>query len=214
MMLAVPPATVIFGLLVLGSVWAVFGLYHLGICILAPALVARHRYATAVGLSGGRTHAGFRAGLWLGAALAAAQFAALRAGADLFFADARVVESLSAWGVGPDQAGPLLLVMLLLNGPAEELYWRGFVHGRLATMPRRRAIAQAAGAYASYHGATAGALFGSTALAVLVTVAVWGAGCLWGWLRERYGNVWPALLAHGGATAGYMLVYWDRYVRG
>ena len=200
-------------MLVLRNVWATFLLYHLGICVVIPLLVAGRGYAGVVGLSGGRTRDGVRAGLILGASMAAAQVAALLWGADIFFADERVVESLNAWGAGPEQAGPLLLIMLVLNGPAEELYWRGFVHGRLGGLARRPAVALAALAYASYHGVTIGALFGSLPLAILFTTLVWGAGCLWGWLRERYGNVWPALLSHGGATVGYMFVYWDRFVR-
>ena len=214
LMLIMPPLVVVTTLLVLHNVWATFLLYHLGICLVAPLVVARRGYAGAVGLTGGRTRDGVRAGLVLGAVLAAGQVAALLCGADVFFADERVVESLNAWGAGPAQAGPLLLVMLVLNGPAEELYWRGWVHGRLGAMARRPAVALAALAYASYHGVTIGALFGSLPLAALFTTLVWGAGCLWGWLRERYGNVWPALLSHGGATLGYMFVYWDRFVKG
>jgi len=212
-MLLGPPAVVVVTLLVVHNVWATFLLYHLGICIAAPMVVARGGYAGAVGLTGGRTRDGVRMGLILGAAMAAAQVAALLWGADLFFADERVIESLDAWGAGPSQAGPLLLIMLVLNGPAEELYWRGFVHGRLGGMARRPAVALAALAYASYHGVTIGALFGSLPLAILLTTVVWVAGYAWGWLRERYGNVWPALLSHGGATLGYMFVYWDRFVR-
>ena len=50
-------------------------------------------------------------------------------------------------------------------------------------------------------------------VAALFLAVVCGAGCFGGWLRERYGNVWPAMLCHGGATLGYMFIYWDRYVR-
>ncbi len=216
LLLVVPPAIVVVTLLVLHNIWATFLIYHLGICVLGPLLVTgdRRRYAAAVGLSGGRTRAGIRTGLLLGAAMAGAQVAALTWGTDVFFADERVIGSLSAWGAGPEQAGPLLLIMLMLNGPAEELYWRGYVHHRLGDMRRYRAAALAALAYAGYHGVTLYALFGSLPVAVLILAVVFGAGCFWGWLRERYDNVWPALLSHGGATLGYMVVYWDRFVSG
>jgi len=216
LMLVVPPATVVATLLVLRSVWATFLIYHLGLCILLPAAVLGPRaYARGVGLVGSRVREGVRTGLVLGAVLAAGQIAVLAWGADLFFADERVAASLVAWGAGPERAGPLLAIMLVLNGPAEELYWRGWVHGRLSGSPdRRRTIALTALAYASYHGATLGALFGSWLVALLILAAVWGAGCLWGWLRERCGNVWPALLSHAGATLGYMFVYWDRFAAG
>jgi len=216
LLLCVPPMVVVITLLVLHNVWATFLIYHLGICVFGPLLATgdRHRYAAAVGLSGGRSRAGIRTGLLLGAAMASVQIIALTWGADVFFADERVIDSLASWGAGPEQAGPLLLIMLGLNGPAEELYWRGYVHHRLSVLHNRRhTIAIAAVAYASYHGVTIYALFGSLSVAALFLTVVWGAGCVWGGLRERYGNTWPALLSHGGATLGYMFVYWDRYVR-
>jgi uncharacterized protein len=216
LLLYVPPAVVVVTLLVLHNVWATFLIYHLGICVLGPLIATgdRRRYAAAVGLSGGRTRAGIRTGLLLGAAMAGAQIVALTLGADIFFADERVIGSLSSWGAGPAQAGPLLLIMLMLNGPAEELYWRGYIHHRLGDMRRQRGVALAALAYASYHGVTLYALFGSLPMAILILAVVFGTGCFWGWLRERYGNVWPALLSHGGATLGYMVVYWDRFGSG
>ncbi len=222
LLLIVPPAVVVVTLLGLHSVWATFLTYHLGICVLGPLLAvvvfgrrSWHEYTEEVGLSGGRRRDGIRMGLLLGATMAGAQIAALVWGEEIFFADERVIESLTSWGAGPAQAGPLLLIMLVLNGPAEELYWRGYVHHRLGGLADRRlAVAIAAAAYASYHGVTIYALFGSLPVAALFLAVVFGAGCFWGWLRERYGNTWPALLSHGGATLGYMFVYWDRFVCG
>jgi len=216
-LLVVPPALVVFTLLAMGNVWATFLSYHLGACVVAPLLFETLRgaslrdHAARVGLTGGRTRAGIRDGLILGAILAAGQVAALGLGGDLFFANEKVVATLASWGAGPEQAGPLLLVMLALNGPAEELYWRGYAHTRLGG--GRAATVGTALAYASYHGVTLYALFGSPEIALLILVAVFGAGLFWSMLRERYGNVSPAALSHGGATLGYMFVYWDRFVR-
>jgi membrane protease YdiL (CAAX protease family) len=43
-------------------------------------------------------------------------------------------------------------------------------------------------------------------VAVLFMAAIFAAGFGWGWLREKTGSVWPALLSHAGATVGYMIV--------
>ncbi len=211
LMLAGPPLVVAATLLGLHSVWATFLAYHLGICLLLPWLIERGNWPRAVGLTGGRTRAGAIVGLVLGLIAGGGSYLALTLGADLFLANERVIATLSDWGADPAQAGALMLVMLALNGVAEELWWRGWVHGRLAGWPRRRAIGLTALAYASYHGVTVAALFGSVALVPVLTAVVWGAGVLWGWLRDRYGCVWPALLSHVGATIGYMAVYWVRF---
>ena len=58
------------------------------------------------------------------------------------------------------------------------------------------------------------ALFHAAAVTLLFLVTIFAAGCFWGWLREKYGTVWPALLGHAGATAGYMIVYWTRFTGG
>jgi membrane protease YdiL (CAAX protease family) len=98
--------------------------------------------------------------------------------------------------------------MVLFNGIAEELFWRGYIHRRLEGFQARRvAIGTAALFYASYHALTIALLFRSFVVGPLFLVVVFAAGCFWGWLRERYGNVWPAMLSHAGATAGYMIVY-------
>lgn len=62
--------------------------------------------------------------------------------------------------------------------------------------------------YASYHAVTVALLVRVVWVTVLFTLVVLATGCFWGWLRERYGTVWPAVLSHGGATAGYMIVCW------
>ncbi len=212
--LVVPPACVVVTLVGLHNVWATFLCYHLGICLLWPAFDSHRRGLTVrghlrrVGLTGGRTGAGVVAGVALGCVLALGQWLGFAVTGNLLLDGQRIAAALSRWDVVPQRGGLLLLAMLLLNGPAEELYWRGDVHRRLHRWPRRTAIAAAALAYASYHGVTLLALFGEPGIALALLAVVFAAGLLWGWLRERYGNVWPALLGHLGATVGYMAVYW------
>ena len=102
----------------------------------------------------------------------------------------------------------MLVFMVLGNGACEELFWRGWVHRRMESWPRRgAALALAASAYTSYHLVTVASFTASGAVVLLFVAAIFGVGLFFGWLRERYQTVWPSLLAHTGATAGYMAVY-------
>ena len=56
--------------------------------------------------------------------------------------------------------------------------------------------------YASYHGLTVYLLVGDLPVALLFLVIITSAGFCWGWVREKTGSVWPALLSHAGAAAG------------
>ena len=49
-------------------------------------------------------------------------------------------------------------------------------------------------------------LVASLPVALLFMVAIFVAGLGWGWLREKTGSVWPALLSHAGAAGAYMAV--------
>jgi hypothetical protein len=80
--------------------------------------------------------------------------------------------------------------------------------------PRWQAIGLTALFYASYHILTIGWFVSDGRIIALFMFAVVAAGLLWGWLREHCGTVWPALLGHVGATAGYMVVYWRWIVNG
>ncbi|NTV04473.1 CPBP family intramembrane metalloprotease [bacterium] len=221
LLLLVPPAVVVAALAGLHSVWAVFLAYHFGICLLWPLIdnvLLRRRtwraHAREVGWTGGRVGAGLLAGLVLGVAMAAGSWFGFQVLEGVLLVDQRVLDGLAGWGVDRSHSGALLAVMLLLNGPAEESYWRGHVQTRLAGWrPRPAAIAAAALAYASYHGVTLLVLLGSWSAALPALLAVFAAGCFWGWLRERFGNAWPAMLGHAGATVGYMIVYWGRFAR-
>ena len=106
----------------------------------------------------------------------------------------------------PGHAPGLILFMAVVNGPAEELFWRGFVAAELRPASGLAVRLLVPGLlYSSYHAVTIPALVPVPWLAALMLAAVLGAGVGWAWLRERTGSVWPALLSHGAATTAYML---------
>lgn len=196
------------------NVFAVFAIYHLGFCLLLPAAKNfLHRRFTIsdhleyVGLTGPGTMRGVLLGLGLGVILAGGTILAFRLFGGVFLADQNIPEILGRWGVDQGNMPLMFWFMVLVNGPAEELYWRGFVYGEMSDgKPRTATILLTSACYASYHGVTVFLLNPNVPVAVLFMVFIFAAAFGWGWLREKTGSVWPALLAHAGATAAYMVV--------
>lgn len=202
------PLLVTAGLLGLHSVAAVLAVYQVGLCLVVPAVLARR-----AGL-GWRGHArnlglvrrGIGVGLVLGGMMAAAPLGAFALRPDLFPDAAQLRAVLAGWGVGPDGTGALLLFLGLANGPAEELFWRGWLQGERPRAPGRNIGLVAL--FSSYHVATIGALAPGPGGVALMLTGVVAAGAFWAWSRARWGSVWVALLSHGGATLGYVGVCW------
>jgi uncharacterized protein len=102
-----------------------------------------------------------------------------------------------------------LVLALTLPCFGEEVGWRGHlwqVMAGLAPWPR---VVLTSGVWALWHlalmvaGVTSGAL--DTRQAAVSVIDVFFVGLLIGWLRERSGTVWPAVLAHALINSG--LVY-------
>jgi len=208
------PLSVILPLVFFDDVFAVFGLYHLGFCLLLPLLVnlGGRRFSWCehleyLGLMGRDTGRHVVIGLALAVALGGGTLLAFALLGEQLLAGQKIPETLSAWGAGPERMTALFWFMVLVNGPAEELYWRGFVHRELDVDARPGPrLAMIAAGYASYHAVTVYLLVGNVAVSLLFLAVIWAAGLGWGWLRRKTGSVWPPLLGHAGAVAGYMLV--------
>ena len=226
------PVAVVLCLVVWRSVWLTILVYQVGICLLAPAIdsLVRRRlnwaqYLRLLGLTG----LDQRAGLRLGACLAVATFAVtgifLVLTREIFLDPERLATITHGWGVSTRQMPWLLAVLVVLSAPAEELFWRGYLHTRLVPPasdgtaiaiaggePRQSVVAWVviallAVGYASYHALTVGQLVPTAGKAALMFGGILAGGLFWGWLRQRSGSVWPALLGHWGAVAAYAVVY-------
>jgi len=209
-----PPVVVVTILLLGRNVFAVFAVYHLGFCLFLPAgknILRRgltfSNHLAFLGLTGPGTARGLAVGLGLGVLLGAGTLLAFGLFGEFFLAGHNVPEVLGQWGVNKNNLPLLFWFMTLVNGPAEELYWRGFLHRETSNRrPRGSTILLMAACYASYHGVTVFLLVADLPVALLFMAAIFVAGTGWGWLREKTGSVWPALLGHAGATVGYMIV--------
>ena len=202
------PLLVAGGLLGLHNVWAVFLGYHCGLCLVVPAVVVRRENSTwleflrRLGL--GRKRLGL--GLALGIGLATIPPLAFVLAPQVFPDATQLRAVLAAWGVDPAAPAAVLLFLALVNGPAEELFWRGYLQDRLLRGPGSAVVLVLL--FASYHVLTVGALApGRIGIAVML-VGVLAAAAFWTWSRRRWDSLWPALLSHTGATVGYVAVSW------
>lgn len=214
LLLVGPPVSVVATLLVAETVPAAFLVYHVGWCLIVPAVVslvqgrgpAEHR--DALGLRRARDRQALGAGALVGTAMFLGILVPFVLFGDVLLGEADLAGQLTTWGVPAGAAPALFVYMIVFNSGAEELYWRGYVHERLASWSDRwTAIFLATGFFASYHYYTIASLVQDRLLAAVMTVGVFLGGLAWAILRERYDTVYPAILAHVGATAGYMTVY-------
>jgi membrane protease YdiL (CAAX protease family) len=129
--------------------------------------------------------------VWIGLGAAALLYFAFLAGSRLstsLFAFA--APQISAVYSTRAQAPPWLIgpLLLLWIGPAEEVFWRGFVQDRLANhLGDPRGYALAALLYAGVH---------VWALNPMLLAAAAICGLFWGALYWRYRSLWPSIISH------------------
>ena len=88
------------------------------------------------------------------------------------------------------QASPVLIgiLLLLLIGPAEEIFWRGFAQRRMQNR---------FGPWTGYLLTTAVyALVHIWAFNFMLLMAALICGLFWGWMYLKYKSVWPGLISH------------------
>lgn len=200
------PLVVVLGLKALHSAPLVFLLYHVMLCLVLPLA-----FALRAGLSPleharqlGLVRRGLGTGLAFGLAFAVAPVAAFTLTPRLFPDAAALRAALPGWGLQPAAPAGFLFFLAIFNGPAEELFWRGWVLRDPA--PGRTAQVLLAALFTSYHAVTIGRLVPDLRVAGALLAAVFAGALLWTWMRARWRSVWPALMAHTGATCGYLFV--------
>lgn len=203
---AAAPLLVAFGLVLLRSAAFVFAAYHVVLCLVVPAWLARRSgcglgaHARALGLA----RRGLQAGLVLGLVSALVPPLAFALAPSLFPDAERLRAALAGWGLSPGAPAFFLFFLAVVNGPAEELYWRGWLLREPA--PARPVRAALALLFTSYHALTIGRLAPDAGAAALLTAGVLVGALAWTWMRARWGSVWPALCSHAGLTCGYLYV--------
>ena len=197
---------VVLGLVACHSAPLVFLLYHFGFCLALPLAVSLRagltpfEHVRQLGL----VRRGLGTGLAFGLAFASAPVLAFTVAPTLFPNAATLRAALLGWGLEPAAPAGFLFFLALFNGPAEELFWRGWV--LRDPVPGRSARVVLAALFTSYHAVTIGRLAPDPPAAGAMLAAVFAGALLWTWMRARWQSVWPALLAHTGSTCGYLFV--------
>lgn len=206
------PSSVVASLATTGNALVAFAVYHVVLCSLVPVAALRlsaHEWSEITAHLGLRSPSreGWLVGALAGGFAGGGILLAALVLAEGHLAELALADRLSAWGIA---GSPALLFgyMLAFNSGAEELLWRGYLHteavGRLGPAVGIGALSLL---FASYHLYTLWMLLPAATLAVLGALGVLSGGLLWALLRQRYASLVPAVLAHVGATAGYMTVY-------
>jgi uncharacterized protein len=219
--MAASAASLFLGFTILRSAFAGFVLYYLACCLVLPALdilVLRglprrgkprpgtplRRVPALLGLVAPR-RSDIALGLGSGVAMAAAMLAALALFKGSIFSDGRIQSVLRAWGASGQNLALVYIVMLAFNGAVEELFWRGYLHGKLEALPNRlAALGLPTFFFGAQHVFVVSSLVADPALVALMLLGILGAGAAWSALRERTGSVVPCVLSHALVTAGYM----------
>jgi membrane protease YdiL (CAAX protease family) len=191
-LLAILPMVVVPTLLVIAkeSLWpAVIG-YH-ALCLGLP-LVYRH----------GPSDAGFRvsnARRWL--PLAGAVSIAVLAAGEVGRHVSLVTLLPAGWERVLSLAHPwwvFVTYSIVVNAFCEEYLWRGFL------LPRT-GVAWGGVLFWLMHAAAASIFVGAVA-ATWLTLPTLFAGLAWGWMRQRFGSLWPAFLTHLAADVAILRV--------
>ncbi len=102
------------------------------------------------------------------------------------FAKPEIADVYAIGESAPEWVIAALLVLWI--GPAEEIFWRGFIQQRLMTAwGRWPGMLIAAGLYTAVH---LWAFNGMLMVAALVC------GLFWGWMMMRFKSLWPGIISH------------------
>jgi membrane protease YdiL (CAAX protease family) len=92
-----------------------------------------------------------------------------------------------------------ILFSLFIIGLGEELFWRGFIQQKIGNrLSRNLSIWATAILFGLVHCYIFIILPAKTALIFIALIAI--AGAIWGYLFERFGNVWCPAMSHGLAA--------------
>lgn len=186
--------------------------YHILMCLLIPffdtAVFNRggmKSFLSFVGITGGEARQSAIVGAIVGVAAIGITIGGLYLFQDYLLTKGSVTAAVGAWGIPKSALVWLTIYMIIFNGAAEEIFWRGYIHRRLEKMkPRILAIILASLCYVSYHIVTVAAFTGSVVLTLFFTAIIFSMGIIWGLLRDKFNNSLASIISHVLATVGYM----------
>ena len=209
---ALGPLAVAIGLLVLKNAFLTFLLFHGLVCLGIPIIdlvVLKRLKPTGVRESLGLVHHrdSLRVGVYSGIAFLVAIVVFFYILQDSLIREAEIQLLLHSWEIQKEHVFVLLVLMILANSMLEEIYWRGYILGRLQThLKTAPAVILSSLFYASYHLITTANLF-SMQVGILFTSVIFCAGVFWGMIRARSGSLYGSIASHLLADAAVMIIY-------
>ena len=119
----------------------------------------------------------------------------------------RTAARASGFAASPAVFLGFALYLALVNALLEEYVWRWFVQRRCEELAPRAAVPLAALLFTLHHALAFGVQFGGL-LALLASLAVFAAACVWSWLYARWRSVWPAYVSHVMVDAAALWIGW------
>jgi len=206
--------SVVIPLVIFKNLIAVFLLYYVGMCIAVPFIdLAIIKKLSLSGVTGyfGFNKDNFKSSILTGL-LHGIVFLSFTIGGffvlkDMFLAS-DIVVSLEKWGVSGETKRIIFIGMVLFNGIVEEIFWRGYIYGKIGDQIKRwLATFIVTLFYTSYHLATVLAFFKISYIGLSLILFIFAAGFVWGWMRYHFKNIWASTIGHTLATIGYMTIY-------
>lgn len=215
LLMIIASASVIINLIIFESILNIFIVYHIIICLLIPFLdlifikkLSIKESLRYLGLLSKKTKQGIIAGFLHGLLLLLIIIGGFLIWGNIFLADNNVIGSISQWGIPNEKIVLMIIFMVLFNGGAEELFWRGYIHQRMKILKIRwLAIGLIAFFYTTYHIYTIPHYIGNLSISLFFIILIFCVGCLWGWLREYFKSVWTAIIGHMCVTIAYIIIY-------
>jgi len=118
-----------------------------------------------------------------------------------------LLELLNEWGFSGNIVFWLILILVVINPILEELYWRGFMHEKLATrLSISMLIVLTAGFYSLYHLLSIIPMF-EWPWNIISVIPVFVAGVFWSYMRQKFNTIVGGIVSHILADLGIVFVY-------
>ncbi|MGG1661595.1 CPBP family intramembrane glutamic endopeptidase [Brevibacillus sp. NRS-1366] len=199
---------IFYGLVERHSLFVTFVAFHLLICLCIPFI---HGWWEGT-LSESWRHAWGRfdkRGAWYGLFLGTLLLTGVLAGAWILLQPEgrpeKIRQVLAEWDLNDQWIWWFSLYLVFINSLLEELFWRGFVLQRmmLALSPIT-SIVLSSFFFTLYHLIVTTAMFGFR-LGLLITVLVFGAGVIWGWMKGIFPTIYTTWISHLFADLGLVM---------
>lgn len=213
-LMLITPLAVVNSLSMFNNVFLTFFIYYILLSLVAPGIILffvqklTFKEALAfLGFSKPKLDPGMKAGLALGSFLFTSMIIGAYLLAPTFLANSDINETIDQWGISGAMMIPMAIAMLIFNGAAEEVFWRGFIQKNMDHINIWARNFFITILFTSYHIYVIQNMLGILPVTVMFIALIFCMGFVWGWMRYYFDSIWPPLISHVFVTAGYLVIY-------